>query len=62
MESNADHWPTEKLRMAYIQKHVEKLALSHLERRLRKDSPRPFETSGAIMEYLEEVYGDPHGR
>lgn len=57
LESNADHFPTEKLQIAYIQTRVEGLALSHLAPRMRENSPRPFKTGEEIMEYLEKDSG-----
>lgn len=60
LESNADHFPTEKLQMGCIQNRVEGLALSHSEPRTRKNSPRPFKACDDIMEYLEKGFEDPH--
>lgn len=60
MEFNADHFRRETLRMTYVLNRTEGLALSHLEPRSRKKSPKPWKTADEMIEYPERVFGDPH--
>ena len=62
LEANADHYPTEKLRMAYLSTRVEGTASLHLAPRMRDDAKNPFNTAEKIIKILKKVFGDPNRR
>lgn len=58
--ANSDHYPTEIIRIAYVETRVGGDAAKHLAPRLRLDARKPFTTAEEIFQYLERVYGDPN--
>ena len=62
LEANADHYPTESLRMAYLATRVEGTASLHLAPRMREDAKNPFNTAEEMIETLKKVFGDPNRR
>ena len=62
LNANADYYPTENLRMAYLATRVEGTASLHLAPRMRDDAKNPFITAEKIMEILKKVFGDSNRR
>ena len=62
LAANADHYPTEELKMAYLASRVEGTANLHLAPRLRYTAANKFQTAEEMLEALERVFGDPHRR
>ena len=56
--ANANHYPTEALRMAYVDSRVDKEAYKHLAARLRIGTRKPFATVEEMFEVLQKAYGD----
>jgi len=62
LSANQDHYPTEALRMGYVENRVGGNAIKHLAPRLRTGSTNPFVSTEDMFEVLERVYGDPNRR
>jgi hypothetical protein len=60
LSANADHYPTEALRMAYLASRVDGTANLHLQPRLRPTAVNRFETAEDMIEALDRVFGDPN--
>ena len=58
LTANANYYPTEALRMAYIDSHVNEEAYKHLVARLRIDAQKSFVTAKEIFKVLQKVYGN----
>ena len=56
---NADYYPTEDDKIAYIFDRTEGDAATHLEPRMT-DNLNPFKNAGEVLEYLRTIYVDPH--
>ncbi|KGQ01369.1 hypothetical protein PAAG_11947 [Paracoccidioides lutzii Pb01] len=55
---NADHFPTEESRIAYVENRTEGEAARHLAPKMREDHPEKFETAEEVFEYLQGIYED----
>ena len=62
LTANADHYPTEELKMAYLASRAEGTANLHLAPRLRPTAANKFSTAEEMLEALDRVFGDPHRR
>jgi hypothetical protein len=62
LKANHDHYPTEDLRMGYVENRVGGTAIKHLAPRLRASATNPYKTSDEMLETLEKVYRDPDRR
>ena len=62
LEANADYYPTEKLRMAYLSTRVKGTASLHLAPRMRDDAKNPFNTAEKIIKILKKVFENPNRR
>ena len=60
LEGNADWYPTEAMKKAYVRTRVGGEAVKHIASRFRKESTKPFTTAEEIFDDLNRVYGDPH--
>ena len=60
LDANDNHYPTEKLRIAYVETRVTGEASKHLAPRLHRDSKKPFASAEEIFEHLYRIYGDPN--
>lgn len=60
LNANRDHFPTDDLRMAYIESRVGGSASKHLQPRLRSSSTNPFLSATDMYDVLEKVFGDPN--
>lgn len=58
--ANRDHFPTDDLRMAYIESRVGGPASKHLQPRLRASTTNPFLLASDMYDVLEKVFGDPN--
>ena len=56
--ANANHYPTEALRMAYIDSHVDGKSYKHLAARSKIGAQKLFATAKEIFEILQKAYGD----
>ena len=56
--TNADHYPTETLRMAYVNSRVDGEAYKHLAARSRIGAQKSFATAKEMFEVLQKAYGD----
>ena len=59
LEANADHYPTEALKITYITTRCGGLAASNIQPRLRRDATKPFRSADELLEALERTFGDP---
>jgi hypothetical protein len=59
LEANEDHFPTDALKIGYVQSRVAGTAALHINPRLRPAATNKFQTAGEIFKVLEKVYGDP---
>jgi len=62
---NADHFPTEEARMAYVFSRtgggpLGRGAQDHLRARYEEDSEDPFKTDHEMIDHLASIYEDPH--
>ncbi|KAL2007033.1 hypothetical protein VTN00DRAFT_8471 [Thermoascus crustaceus] len=57
---NADHYPSEELRMAYVENRVGGKASDHLAPRLRDEAPNRYQTADEIFAHLKTIYLDPN--
>ena len=58
LTANADHYPTEALRMTYVDSRVDKEAYKHLAARSRIGAQKPFATTKEMFEVLQKTYGN----
>ena len=58
LTANSDHYPSEALRMAYVNSRVDGEAYKHLAARLRIDTQKPFATAEEMFKVLQKAYGD----
>jgi Zinc knuckle len=58
LRSNADRYPTEELKITYIQNRTAGKAARHLEPRMRDNAPNRFTTADEVYKYLEARFGD----
>ncbi|KAK2732634.1 hypothetical protein FQN57_002595, partial [Myotisia sp. PD_48] len=55
---NADHFPIEESRIAYIENRTDGEAARHLAPRMRDENPEKFLTAEKMLEYLNGIYED----
>lgn len=60
LDSNADHFNTKKLRLAYIFSRTDGKARKHVAPRLRTDAITPYHDADDVFNHLDTVYGDPN--
>ena len=58
LTANADHYPTEALRMVYVNSRVDGEAYKHLAARSRIGARKPFAIVEEMFEVLQKAYGD----
>ena len=58
LTANVNHYPTETLRMIYIDSHVDEEAYKHLAARLRIGAQKSFATTEEMFEVLQKAYGN----
>ena len=58
LAANADHYPIEVLRMAYVDSHVDREAYKYLAMRSRISAQKPFATAKEMFEVLQKAYGN----
>ena len=58
LTANANHYPTEALRMTYVDSYVDGEAYKHLAARSRINAWKPFATAEKIFKVLQKAYGD----
>jgi hypothetical protein len=62
LKTNYNYYPTEDLRIGYIENRVGSTAIKYLAPRLRTSTTNPYKTSDEMLETLEKVYRDPDHR
>lgn len=60
LEVNADHFPTERAQVQYVQNRLGGKATEYLMPRVRSNSLQPVLTAEEAFEYLEQAFGDPN--
>ena len=58
LTANADYYPTEALRIAYVDSRIDEEAYKHLAARSRIGAWKLFATAKEMFEILQKVYGD----
>ena len=58
LTTNANYYPTEALRMTYVDSHVDGKVYKHLAAKLRISAQKPFATTEKIFEVLQKAYGN----
>jgi hypothetical protein len=59
LKANYNYYPTEDLRIGYIENRVGSTAIKYLAPRLRASTTNPYKTSDKILDILEKVYRNP---
>ena len=62
LKANKDHFPTEELKIAYIESRVSGAAAKHIAPRMRDTSLNPFLEAEDVLSVINKVYGDPNRR
>ncbi|OJD25326.1 hypothetical protein ACJ73_03309 [Blastomyces percursus] len=57
---NADHYPDEASKIAYIENRTDGAAARHLAPRMRDDHPEKFASADEMIAYLKGIYEDPN--
>jgi len=60
LEINADHFPTDRARMAYIKSRMGGVSAAELAPYLRSSHPEQIVTLDRLLEHLREQYSDPN--
>ncbi|ODH12532.1 hypothetical protein ACO22_06601, partial [Paracoccidioides brasiliensis] len=55
---NADHYPTEHMRIAYIENQTDGDAAHHIAPCMEEDHPEQYQTAEEIFEHLKSIYED----
>ena len=58
LSTNANHYPTKALRMAYVNSHVDRKAYKHLTARSRIGAQKLFATAEEMFKVLQKAYRD----
>ncbi|EEH17366.1 hypothetical protein PABG_07362 [Paracoccidioides brasiliensis Pb03] len=58
LRENADHYPTERMRIAYIENRTDGDAARHIAPRMEEDHPERYQTAEEIFEHLKSIYED----
>jgi hypothetical protein len=59
LSTNADHYNTEKLRVAYVNSRTKGEAARHILPRMKDDHPAKYRTAEEVFTHLAEMYEDP---
>jgi len=62
LKANKDHFPTEELKIAYIESRVSGAAAKHIAPRMRDTSLNPFLEAEEVLSVINKVYGDRNRR
>jgi hypothetical protein len=62
LKANADHYPTDDLKMAYTENRIGGEAALHIAPCIRETALNQFKTANEILDLLSQVYGDPDRR
>jgi hypothetical protein len=62
MKANADHYPTDELRMGYVLNRCEGAALAHIRPRLSEKSAHPYTKVEEMFKTLEDAFADHNKR
>jgi len=60
LRENADHFPTESSKIAYIENRTDGDAARHIAPRMREDHPERYETAEDIFQHLASIYENPN--
>lgn len=60
LSANEDHYPTEKLRKAYVENRVGGKAADHLAPRLKDEAINKYTTAEEMFKHLECIFLDPN--
>ncbi|KAL1971411.1 hypothetical protein VTN31DRAFT_2343 [Thermomyces dupontii] len=60
LRENADHFPTESSKTAYVENRTDGDAARHIAPRMRDDHPERYQTAEEIFEHLSSIYVDPN--
>ena len=58
LTANADQYPTEALRITYVNSRVDRKAYKHLAARSRIGTQKPFAIAEEMFEILQKAYGN----
>ncbi|KGM91419.1 uncharacterized protein PADG_12491 [Paracoccidioides brasiliensis Pb18] len=58
LRENADHYPTERMRIAYIENWTDGDAARHIAPCMEEDHPERYQTAEEIFEHLKSIYED----
>jgi hypothetical protein len=62
LKANADHYPTDELKIAYTESRINGEAALHITPRIRETAFNRFETADEVLDLLSQDYGDPDRR
>jgi hypothetical protein len=62
LKANADHYPTDELKIAYTESRTDGEAALHITPRIRETALNRFETADEVLDLLSQVYGDSDRR
>ena len=60
LRENADHYPTESMKLAYVEGLIGGKATKHISPRLRDDAVDPYSTVQDLFEHLTSAYENPN--
>jgi len=58
LDANADHYPTEKIRIAYVVSRLGGDADQQTYAKRRVDAPSPYQSLSELLKHLKEIYED----
>jgi hypothetical protein len=58
LDANANHYPTEKIRIAYVVSRLEGDADQQTYAKRRVDAPSSYQSLSELLKHLKEIYGD----
>ena len=62
LKANKDHFPTEELKIAYVESRVGGTAAKHIASRMRDAATNPFLEAEEVLSVINKVYGDSNRR
>ncbi len=62
LKANKDHFPTEELKIAYVESRVGETAAKHIASRMRDAATNSFLEAEEVLSIINKVYDDPNRR
>ena len=62
LKANKDHFPTEEMKIAYVESRVSETAAKHIASRMRDTATNSFLEAEEVLSIINKVYDDPNRR